>query len=197
MLLPNIEDFRPDDSGMSPLARHEEWYRRALPEVRRAGAGARPTCRDTFLDSAWYFLRYPSTELDDVPFDPSADQEVAAGDSYIGGNEHAVLHLLYSRFITMVLHDQGHLDFEEPFTRSSARTGMIVRDGAKMSKTQGQRREPRPVHRRSGARTRSAPTSCSSARTRRAATSATRAERAAAVPRQGLGAGGSVLSAER
>ena len=69
--------------------------------------------------------------------------------SYIGGNEHAVLHLLYSRFITMVLHDAGLLAFEEPFTRFRAH-GLIIRDGAKMSKSQGQRRQPRRVHRRVG-----------------------------------------------
>ena len=91
---------------------------------------------DTFLDSAWYFLRYPSTDFDDVPFDRTLTEKWLPVHSYIGGNEHAVLHLLYSRFVTMVLHDAGHLAFEEPFTKFRAH-GMIIRDGAKMSKSRG------------------------------------------------------------
>jgi leucyl-tRNA synthetase len=91
---------------------------------------------DTFLDSAWYFLRYPSTDFDDVPFDAALTKRWLPVHSYIGGNEHAVLHLLYSRFVTMVLHDAGFIDFEEPFTRVRAH-GLIVREGAKMSKSKG------------------------------------------------------------
>ncbi|HEU4720670.1 MAG TPA: leucine--tRNA ligase [Gemmatimonadaceae bacterium] len=135
VLLPRIEDFRPDDSGVSPLARHEEWYHTPCP---RCGARARreTDVSDTFLDSAWYFLRYPSSDRDDVPFDNALAKHWLPVHSYIGGNEHAVLHLLYSRFVTMVLKDAGHIDFEEPFTRFRAH-GMIVRDGAKMSKSRG------------------------------------------------------------
>jgi leucyl-tRNA synthetase len=135
VLLPNIADFTPDDSGISPLARHHEWYRVPCPTC---GALARreTDVSDTFLDSAWYFLRYPSARRDDVPFDAQLTKKWLPVNSYIGGNEHAVLHLLYSRFITMVLHDAGHIDFEEPFTRFRAH-GHIVRDGAKMSKTKG------------------------------------------------------------
>jgi leucyl-tRNA synthetase len=135
VVLPFIDDFKPDDSGVSPLARHEEWYRVACP--RCGEAGRRETdVSDTFLDSAWYFLRYPSVGKDDVAFDKAVTKKWLPVDSYIGGNEHAVLHLLYSRFITMVLHDAGMLEFEEPFTRFRAH-GHIIRDGAKMSKTQG------------------------------------------------------------
>jgi leucyl-tRNA synthetase len=120
---------------VSPLARHEEWYRVECPKC--GGTGRRETdVSDTFLDSAWYFLRYPSVGRDDVPFDPAITKKWLPVNSYIGGNEHAVLHLLYSRFITMVLHDEGHLAFEEPFTRFRAH-GHIIREGAKMSKTQG------------------------------------------------------------
>ncbi len=135
VLLPDIPDFKPDDSGISPLARHEEWYFTPCPSC---GAKARreTDVSDTFLDSAWYFLRYPSADRDDVPFDPDLTRKWLPVDSYIGGNEHAVLHLLYSRFITMVLHDAGHLDFEEPFTRFRAH-GLIIREGAKMSKSKG------------------------------------------------------------
>ena len=135
VVLPFIADFKPDDSGVSPLARHEEWYR--VPCPRCGGAGRRETdVSDTFLDSAWYFLRYPSATRTDVAFDPAMTRRWLPVDSYIGGNEHAVLHLLYARFVTMVLHDAGLLDFEEPFTRFRAH-GHIVRDGAKMSKSRG------------------------------------------------------------
>lgn len=135
VVLPFVEDFKPDDSGVSPLARHEEWY---VVDCPKCGAtGRRETdVSDTFLDSSWYFLRYPSVGRDDVPFDKTLTKKWLPVNSYIGGNEHAVLHLLYSRFITMVLHDMKHLDFEEPYIRFRAH-GHIIREGAKMSKTQG------------------------------------------------------------
>jgi leucyl-tRNA synthetase len=91
---------------------------------------------DTFLDSAWYFLRYPSVGRDDVAFDKTLTERWLPVTTYIGGNEHAVLHLLYSRFICMALHDAGMLNFEEPFTRFRAH-GLIIREGAKMSKSKG------------------------------------------------------------
>src|SRR5450759_147652 len=135
VILPPIEDFRPDDSGVSPLARHAEWYHTTCPTCD--GPARRETdVSDTFLDSAWYFLRYPSSDRDDVPFADALTKKWLPVHSYIGGNEHAVLHLLYSRFVTMVLHDAGFIDFEEPFTRFRAH-GMIVREGAKMSKSRG------------------------------------------------------------
>ncbi len=135
VLLPFTEDFRPDDTGVSPLARVESWYRVKCPNC--GGHGRRETdVSDTFLDSAWYFLRYPSTDYKDVPFDEAMTEKWLPVNSYIGGNEHAVLHLLYSRFVTMVLHDAGHFEFEEPFTKFRAH-GMIIRGGAKMSKSRG------------------------------------------------------------
>ncbi len=135
VLLPEIDDFRPDETGVSPLARHEEWYRVECPRCRRLGR-RETDVSDTFLDSSWYFLRYPSTEHDDRAFDAELSRKWLPVDSYIGGNEHAVLHLMYSRYITMVLHHLGLLDFEEPFTRFRAH-GTIVKDGAKMSKSRG------------------------------------------------------------
>jgi len=135
VLLPPIEDFRPDESGVSPLARHAEWYRVSCPRCGRP-ARRETDVSDTFLDSAWYFLRYPSTEFDDRAFDPELTRKWLPVDTYIGGNEHAVLHLMYSRFITMVLHDLGLLPFEEPYRRFRAH-GTIVKDGAKMSKSRG------------------------------------------------------------
>jgi len=135
VVLPEIEDFRPDASGISPLARHEEWYVTTCPEC--GGEARRETdVSDTFLDSAWYFLRYPSAGNVEAPFDAEVTKKWLPVDSYIGGNEHAVLHLLYARFLTMVLSDLGHIDFEEPFTRFRAH-GLIVKDGAKMSKSRG------------------------------------------------------------
>jgi leucyl-tRNA synthetase len=135
VVLPFIEDFKPDDSGVSPLARHEEWYRVACPKCGKTGR-RETDVSDNFLDNSWYFLRYPSVGHDDVPFEKNVTKKWLPVTSYIGGNEHAVLHLMYSRFITMVLHDAGQLDFEEPFTRFRAH-GHIIREGAKMSKTQG------------------------------------------------------------
>jgi leucyl-tRNA synthetase len=133
--LPFIEDFRPDDTGVSPLARHKEWYFVKCPDC--GGEGRRETdVSDTFLDSSWYYLRYPSTEFADRPFDPARTKTWLPVTSYIGGNEHAVLHLLYSRFVSMVLKDLGHIHFEEPFPKLRAH-GLIVKDGAKMSKSRG------------------------------------------------------------
>lgn len=143
VVLPRVEDFRPDDSGISPLARVAEWYETECPSC--GGAARRETdVSDTFLDSGWYFLRYPSTDFGDRPFDPEITKKWLPVDCYIGGNEHAVLHLMYSRFLTMVLHDLGHLPFEEPFTRFRAH-GLIIRDGAKMSKSKGNVIVPDPI----------------------------------------------------
>jgi leucyl-tRNA synthetase len=135
VLLPIIPDFQPDDSGISPLARHKEWY--VVPCPRCGKPGHRETdVSDTFLDSAWYYLRYLATEFDDRAFDADRVKKWLPVASYIGGNEHAVLHLLYSRFIAMVLQEQGLLHFDEPFRKFRAH-GIIVKDGAKMSKSRG------------------------------------------------------------
>src|SRR6266436_3524816 len=135
VLLPFIEDFKPDDSGVSPLARHEEWYRVECPKCGKPGR-RETDVSDNFLDNSWYFLRYPSVGHDDVPFEKGVTKRWLPVNSYIGGTENAMLNLFYSRFIKMVLHDGGHLGFEEPFTRFRAH-GHIIREGAKMSKTQG------------------------------------------------------------
>jgi leucyl-tRNA synthetase len=135
VLLPDIDDFRPDESGVAPLGRVETFVRTSCPKCQ--GAARRETdVSDTFLDSAWYFLRYPSAGRDDVAFDPELTRKWLPVDTYIGGNEHAVLHLMYSRFLTMALKDIGLVDFEEPFKRFRAH-GLIIKDGAKMSKSRG------------------------------------------------------------
>ncbi|HEX6645409.1 MAG TPA: leucine--tRNA ligase, partial [Gemmatimonadales bacterium] len=135
VLLPDTEDFRPDDTGVSPLARHEEWYYTPCPACGKR-ARRETDVSDTFLDSSWYYLRYPSTGFDDRPFDRERTRRWCPVSTYIGGNEHAVLHLLYSRFIAMVLQELGHVDFDEPFRVFRAH-GLIVKDGAKMSKSRG------------------------------------------------------------
>jgi leucyl-tRNA synthetase len=135
IVLPEMEDYQPDGSGDSPLKRVSEFYHTTCPEC--GGPAVRETdVSDNFLCSAWYFYRYPSTDFDDRVFDPGLTQKWLPVDLYVGGNEHAVLHLLYSRFLCMALHHVGLIDFEEPFKRFVAH-GMIVREGAKMSKSRG------------------------------------------------------------
>ena len=133
--LPYLDDFQPDDSGVSPLARVADWYQTPCP---RCGAEAhRDTdVTDNFLCSGWYYLRYPSTDRDDVPMDAELTRKWLPVDSYIGGNEHAVLHLMYARFLTMALADLQVLDFDEPFAKFRAH-GILIRDGRKISKSRG------------------------------------------------------------
>ena len=135
VLLPDVEDFRPRGTGLSPLATVEEWVNVPCP---KCGEPARreTDVSDTFLDSAWYHLRYPSTDFDDVPFDKERTDTWLPVNMYIGGNEHAVRHLLYARFVMRALHDMGLVPAPEPYTRFRAH-GMIIMDGAKMSKSRG------------------------------------------------------------
>lgn len=133
--LPYMEDYKPDGSGSSPLRRNESFFHTTCPEC--GGPATRETdVSDNFLCSAWYFYRYPSAEFSDRPFDAARTKKWLPVDLYVGGNEHAVLHLLYSRWLCMALKQSGFLDFEEPYKRFVAH-GMIVRDGAKMSKSRG------------------------------------------------------------
>ena len=151
VILPRVEDFKPDDSGISPLARVKEWYQTDCPQCGEA-ARRETDVSDTFLDSSWYFLRYPSTDRGDVPMDREITERWLPVNCYIGGEEHAVLHLLYARFITMALKDMGHLNFEEPFTKFR-KHGLIIREGAKMSKSKGNVIVPDPIIEEFGADT--------------------------------------------
>jgi len=133
--LPYVEEFRPTGTAQSPLASDASFVNTTCPDCGKA-ARRETDVSDTFLDSAWYFLRYPSTEFDDRPFDQERTKKWLPVDNYIGGKEHSVLHLLYSRFITMALHDMEHLDFEEPYEKFRAH-GLLILEGNKISKSRG------------------------------------------------------------
>jgi len=126
-------DLKP--KGTSPLGAAEDWVNVACPKCGAAAKRDADTM-DTFFDSSWYFLRYTSTDRHDLAFDKKAVETWLPVDQYVGGVTHAILHLLYSRFFTKVLHDLGHLNFIEPFTRL-LNQGMVLMDGSAMSKSRG------------------------------------------------------------
>jgi leucyl-tRNA synthetase len=133
VLLP--EDVRFEFEGPSPLERSEEFRHATCPGC--GGPAERETdTMDTFVDSSWYYIRYASPQDDIEAFDPAAVSYWLPVDQYIGGIEHAIMHLLYSRFFTKVLKDLGLVDFDEPFTNLLCQ-GMVVMGGAKMSKSKG------------------------------------------------------------
>ncbi len=135
VLLPEIEDWAPTGTGSSPLAIIESFVNTTCP-ICGLPARRETDVSDNFLDSAWYYLRYPSSHDDTQPWDPALTRKWLPVDMYTAGPEHSVLHLMYTRFISMALHDLGYLDFEEPFKHLRAH-GMITKDGAKMSKSRG------------------------------------------------------------
>ncbi len=137
--LPDIKNFKPEGDGTSPLHNAPDTWKKVRCPKCGNDAERELDVSDTFLDSSWYFLRYPSigSETEDkLPFDPKITKNWLPVNAYIGGAEHAVLHLMYSRFVTMVLKDLGYLDFEEPFPFLFGH-GLIIKDGAKMSKSKG------------------------------------------------------------
>jgi leucyl-tRNA synthetase len=133
--LPSSEGLDLKPKGSSPLGAATEWATVVDPETGESWTRD-PDTMDTFVDSSWYYLRFLSANDDTQAFDPAEAKRWGPIDQYAGGVEHAILHLLYSRFITKVLHDLGYLEFEEPFT-ALLNQGMVLLDGAKMSKSKG------------------------------------------------------------
>lgn len=133
VLLPHDVEFRP--TGESPLKYAKDFVNTKCPKC--GGPATRETdTMDTFVDSSWYYLRYITPKTDDKPFDSAIVNKWLPVDQYIGGVEHAILHLLYSRFITKFLHDIGAVGFDEPF-KNLFTQGMITKNGIKMSKSKG------------------------------------------------------------
>jgi len=164
VLLPDIKDYKPEGNGRGPLANHPEFYKTKCPKC--GGEARRETdVMDTFVDSSWYFLRYPSVSARsdfalstakagssepitkdapsssshnklEIPWNPEISKKWLPVDLYFGGAEHSVLHLMYARFVNMVMYDRGYLNHEEPFPKFFAH-GLMIKDGAKMSKSRG------------------------------------------------------------
>src|SRR5579859_4634418 len=135
VVLPDLrgQDLAP--KGVSPLAAAADWVNVACPSCGEPAKRDTDTM-DTFVDSSWYMFRYCSPGYADGPFDPAEVRRWAPVDMYVGGVEHAILHLLYSRFFTKVLYDMGLLDFTEPFTRL-INQGQVINHGKAMSKSLG------------------------------------------------------------
>ncbi len=151
VLLPTDVEFT--GKGGSPLARVKGFLKATCPQCQ--GEARRETdTMDTFVESSWYFLRYCSSHFDQGPFDPKAVSYWMNVDQYIGGIEHAVLHLLYSRFFTKVLRDLGYIpkDLSEPF-QNLLTQGMVIKDGSKMSKSKGNVVDPDALIKKYGADT--------------------------------------------
>jgi len=145
--LPEIDDYAP--KGKSPLAAATDWVATTCPSCG-APAERETDTMDTFVDSSWYFLRYLDAQNAGAAWDRAAADHWMPVDQYIGGVEHAILHLLYARFFAKALNDMGHLGVVEPFANLFTQ-GMITRDGAKMSKSKGNTVSPAEIVARHGA----------------------------------------------
>jgi leucyl-tRNA synthetase len=136
VVLPEMKSYQPSDDGRSPLARVEEWVKTTCPECGKEALRETDTM-DGFACSSWYFCRFADPHNDTEPFDRQLLDYWLPVDTYVGGAEHAVMHLLYARFWTKVMYDAGLVGFTEPFT-SLRNQGMILApDGQKMSKSKG------------------------------------------------------------
>ncbi len=133
--LPDAKGLDLKPKGTSPLGAASDWVNVSCPKCK-APAKRDADTMDTFVDSSWYFLRYTSVNNHEVAFDKKSVETWLPVDQYVGGVTHAILHLLYSRFFTKVLHDLGLLNFTEPFTRL-LNQGMVLMDGSAMSKSRG------------------------------------------------------------
>jgi leucyl-tRNA synthetase len=133
--LPDLAGEALAPRGVSPLASVPDWVDVVCPKC--GGPGRRDTdTMDTFVDSSWYYLRYPSPNDDERPFDPAALRDWLPVDQYVGGVEHAILHLLYSRFFVKAMNDMGLIEFDEPF-KALLNQGQVILDGSAMSKSTG------------------------------------------------------------
>ncbi|SEG74546.1 leucyl-tRNA synthetase [Thermomonospora echinospora] len=133
--LPEVAEVRPTGTGLSPLAAVPEFVNTECPSC--GGEATRETdVFDTFVESSWYFLRYPSRDHTEGPWDPEVTARMLPVDIYAGGREHTTRHHLYARFVTRALYDLGLVPFPEPFKRLRLH-GLLIKDGAKMSKSRG------------------------------------------------------------
>ena len=135
VLLPPTDGLDLKPKGTSPLGGATDWVNVPNP-IDGTPARRDADTMDTFVDSSWYFLRFLNPTDDTKAFDPKEAEKWAPVDQYVGGVEHAILHLLYARFMTKVLFDLGYVSFTEPFT-ALLNQGMVILDGAKMSKSKG------------------------------------------------------------
>jgi len=150
VLLPDLEDFHPTDDGRSPLARDEEFVRTSCPKC--GGPGRRETdTMDTFACSSWYHFRFASPHDEAAAFDRDKAEYWLPVDLYVGGAEHAVMHLLYARFFCKVAKDAGYVSFGEPYARLRNQGMIQAEDGQKMSKSKGNVITPDSVVERYGA----------------------------------------------
>lgn len=137
IVLPDLSDFTPTDDGKSPLEKADTSWLYTKCSSCGGQAKREVDTMDTFVDSSWYFLRYASRDLSNVVFDKELTNKLLPVDLYLIGPEHIVLHLLYARFFTKFLRDQGYLSFDEPFMKMRHQGMILGPDGKKMSKSKG------------------------------------------------------------
>ena len=143
------EDAVMNEDGRSPLPDMESFHKVVCPKCGKMATRETDTM-DTFVESSWYFMRYTDSRKDDAPFDSNSLEYWTPVDQYIGGIEHAILHLLYARFFTKILRDEGYTELSEPF-KNLLTQGMVLKDGAKMSKSKGNVVDPNAMINKYGA----------------------------------------------